>query len=155
MKYPPTIALGSPVSACQRNGSVKVSIGSGTTSTAADAGSRSDANTADQPGGGGSAAAAGNGRGTIGNTASTAQDMTSTDGHRPAAAAATAGPRRRRSPARWAGGQSLPARQRPRLYSRVGGQGEQDGGCSVRQQGNRSGRAELSSGRPCSQYRAA
>src|ERR1035441_3526858 len=85
MKYPPTIALGSPLSACQRSGSVKVSIGSGTTSTLADAGSRSEAYTADQPGGGGFAAAAGNGRGTIGRTASTAQDMTTTDGHQPEA----------------------------------------------------------------------
>jgi hypothetical protein len=40
-------------------------MGIGTTSTAAEAGRRSEANTADQPGGSGVAAAAGNGFGTI------------------------------------------------------------------------------------------
>ena len=83
MKYPPTRVAGWPVSACQRSGSVKVDIGTGTTSTAAEAGRRSAANVADQPAGGGVAATAGNGLGTIGRTARTAQDMTTTAGRAP------------------------------------------------------------------------
>src|SRR5260370_16005046 len=99
MKYPPTSGPGSPVSACQRSGSVKVDIGIGTTSTLADSGSRSEANTARQPGGSGVAAAAGKGPGTMGRTARTAQDRTiaagrqpdASRGRRPAADAAQAG----------------------------------------------------------------
>src|SRR6478736_68368 len=57
MKYPPTSERGSPVSACQRSGSVNVDIGTGTTRTLAEGGSRSAANAADQPCGTGAAAA--------------------------------------------------------------------------------------------------
>src|SRR5438309_2230976 len=77
------MAPGTPVSACQRSGSVKVDIGIGTTRTLADAGSRSAANTCDQPGGSGVAAAAGSGLGTIGRTARMAQDMTTAAGRQP------------------------------------------------------------------------
>src|SRR5260370_35442799 len=83
MKEPPTSAPGSPVSACQRSGSVKVDIGIGTTRTLADAGRRSEANTVNQPGGSGVAAAAGKGLGTMGRTARTAQDMTIAAGRPP------------------------------------------------------------------------
>src|SRR6185437_13014406 len=69
MKYPPTSERGSPVSACQRSGSVKVDIGTGTTRTLAEGGSRSAANAADQPCGTGTAAATGSGLGTIGSAA--------------------------------------------------------------------------------------
>src|ERR1700746_1585158 len=82
MKYPPTSAAGWPVSACQRSGSVNVDIGTGTVSTVAEAGRCSAANAADQPGGTWIAASAGSGRGTIGRTARTAQDMTTAADHR-------------------------------------------------------------------------
>src|SRR6516225_3366169 len=81
MKYPPTSVAGWPESACQRSGSVKVDIGTGTVSTVAEAGRSSEAKAADQPGGTGVAAAAGRGRGTIGRTARTAQAMTTAVGH--------------------------------------------------------------------------
>src|SRR2546428_3840978 len=99
MKYPPTSEPGSPVSASQRSGSVKVDIGIGTTRTLADPGSRNAANTADQPGGSGVTSAAGKGFGTTGKTARTAQDITTAAGRQPAnrgsrrpAKAAKAGP---------------------------------------------------------------
>src|SRR6516162_3732535 len=83
IKYPPASEPGSPVSACQRSGSVKVDIGTGTTSTLADAGSRSAVNTADQPGGTGVTSAAGSGFGTMGRTARTAPDITTAAGRQP------------------------------------------------------------------------
>src|SRR5579859_169969 len=83
MKYPPTSEPGSPLSACQRSGSVNLDTGIGTTSTAAGARSRREANTADQPDGSGAAAAAGNGLGTSGKIARTAQDMTTAVGRHP------------------------------------------------------------------------
>src|ERR1700721_3143157 len=89
MKYPPTNEPGSPVSACQRIGSVKVDIGIGTTSTWAEAGSRSEVNTADQPGGSGVAAAAGSGLGTIGRTPRIAKDSTPAVGRQPVAKGAS------------------------------------------------------------------
>ena len=137
MKYPPTSEPGWPVSACQRSGSVKVDIGTGTTSTVAEAGSRSEANTADQPGGTGVAAAAGSGLGTIGRTARTAQDMTTAAGRQAdgeprqpdraayAAKAATAASTAKASSAAAAPSATME---------------------------NRSGSAALSTGRPCSQY---
>src|ERR1700760_4072085 len=83
MKYPPTSERGSPVSACQRSGSVKVDIGTGTTSTLADGGSRSAANAADQPGGTGGAAAAGRGFGPTGRRTRTAAAITPATGRQP------------------------------------------------------------------------
>src|SRR5580658_5309993 len=85
MKYPPTSEPGSPVSACQRSGSVKVDMGIGTTRTGADAGRRSEANAADQPGGTGVAAATGSGLGRIGSTASRPADKTTAAGRQPEA----------------------------------------------------------------------
>src|SRR5579863_4346398 len=91
MKYPPTRARGWPVSACQRSGSVKVDIGTGTASTVAEAGRSSAPNAADQPGGTVIAATAGSGRGTMGSTARTAQPVTTAADHRREASAARAG----------------------------------------------------------------
>src|SRR5271154_5271283 len=85
MKYPPTSEPGSPVSACQRSGSVKVDIGIGTTRTLAEAGSRNAANVADQPGGSGVTAPAGSGFGTMGRTARIAPDSTTAAGRQPTA----------------------------------------------------------------------
>src|SRR5258707_15654067 len=84
MKSPPTSERGSPVSACQRSGSVKVDIGTGTTRTLAEGGSRSAPNAADQPAGTGVAAATGSGFGTIGRTARTAAATTTAAGRQPA-----------------------------------------------------------------------
>src|ERR1700722_5844798 len=72
MKYPPTRERGWPVSACQRSGSVKVDIGTGTASTPAEAGRSSAPNAADQPGGTEIAAPAGRGGGTAGSPPSPA-----------------------------------------------------------------------------------
>src|ERR1700758_5568230 len=83
MKYPPTSEPGSPVSACQRSGSVNLGTAIGTTSTAADAGSRSEENTADQPGGSGVAAAGGRARGRSGKTVRPAQAMTAAVARQP------------------------------------------------------------------------
>src|SRR2546423_563583 len=84
VKSPPTIERGSPVSACQRSGSVKVDIGTGTTRTLAEGGSRSAANAAVQPAGTGVAAATGSGFGTMGRTARTAAAITTAAGRQPA-----------------------------------------------------------------------
>src|SRR5690349_19076401 len=85
MKYPPTSEPGWPVVACQRSGSVKVDIGTGTVSTLADEGSRSPANAVVQPGGTGLAVLAGSGAGTTGSTASPATAITTASGRQPAA----------------------------------------------------------------------
>src|SRR5256885_16110583 len=109
MKYPPTIERGSPVSACQRSGSVKVDIGTGTTRTLAEGGSRSAANAADQPAGTGVAAATGSGFGTMGRAARTATAITTAAGRQPAASRAS------------------PSRGRPGPGTRRAGNGAQAG----------------------------
>src|SRR5579859_2971050 len=136
MKYPPTSEPGSPVSACQRSGSVKVDMGIGITSTGADAGRCSEANTADQPGGTGVAAAAGSGLGKIGSTASTPTDMTTAAGRQPEASQGI------RRPAYAAQAARAASRQKASNAAAAP---------SARIE-NRSGSAALSSGRPCSQY---
>src|SRR5256885_17237075 len=94
MKYPPTSERGTPVSACQRSGSVKVDIGTGTTRTLAEGGSRSAANAADQPCGTGAAAATGSGFGTIGSAARIAAASTTAAGRHPADSRGSPGHRR-------------------------------------------------------------
>src|SRR6266851_2187894 len=136
MKYPPTSEPGSPVSACQRSGSVKVDIGIGTTRTLADAGSRSEANTADQPGGSGVTSAAGRGFGTMGKTARTAQDITTAAGRQPAA---SRGSRRAAKPAK-----AGPAASAAKASTAAP--------APAATMENRSGRAALNTGRPSSQY---
>src|SRR6516225_9792432 len=137
MKYPPTSERGSPVSACQRSGSVKLYIGIGTTSTLADGGSRNAANAADQPAGTGVAAAAGSGFGTIGRTARTAAAITTATGRQPAASAGilrAANTAKTGTAASTAKARSAAAA--PSATSE-----------------NRSGSADWSRGRPCSQYK--
>src|SRR5512135_935885 len=95
MKYPPTSEPGWPVSACQRSGSVKVDIGTGTVSTLADGGSRSAVNAAVQPGGTGLAVLAGSGAGTMGSTARAAPAITTAAGRQPAASHGRPRPGRR------------------------------------------------------------
>src|SRR5579871_1253038 len=128
MKYPPTRVRGWPVSACQRSGSVNVDIGTGTTSTVAEAGRSSAPNAADQPGGTVIAATAGSGRGTMGSTARTAQPVT-------VAIAAV----RLQCAART--GTAASAQQASSAAAAPSATME-----------NRSGSAALSTGRPCSQY---
>src|SRR5580704_18289076 len=136
MKYPPTSDPGSPVSACQRSGSVKVDIGIGTTRTLADGGSRSAENVADQPGGTGAMSAAGRGLGTMGKTASTAPDITIAAGRQPTASRGS----HRAAKAAKAGRAASTAKARSAAPA------------PSATMENRSGRAALSSGRPSSQY---
>src|SRR6516164_5774943 len=115
MKYPPTSKRGSPVSACQRSGSV---------------------NAADQPAGTGVAAATGSGFGTIGRTARTAAAITTATGRQPAASAGilrAANAAKTGTAASTAKASSAAAA--PSATSE-----------------NRSGSADSSSGRLCSQY---
>src|SRR5580704_5373265 len=141
MKYPPTIERGSPVSACQRSGSVKVNIGTGTTRTLAEGGSRSAANAADQPGGTGVAAAAGSGFGTIGRTARTAAAITTAAGRQPADS--------RGSP-RLEGQRAANAANAGTAASTAKASSAAAAPSVTRE--NRSGSADSSSGSPCSQY---
>src|SRR5271167_4923262 len=136
MKYPPTSEPGSPVSACQRNGSVKVDSGIGTTRTLADGGSRSAANAADQPGGTEVTSAAGSGFGTMGRTARTAPDITTAAGRQPTASRGS----HRAAKAAKAGRAASTAKARSAAPA------------PSAMMENRSGRAALSSGRPSSQY---
>src|SRR5579862_2183777 len=136
MKYPKTSEPGSPVSACQRNGSVNVDMGIGTTSTGADAGRSSSANAADQPGGTGVVAPAGSGLGTIGSMARTPTVMTTAAGRQPEA---SRGARRAAYAAKTATAASRLKASNAAAAPSAGIE-------------NRSGSAALSTGRPCSQY---
>src|SRR5512142_1740459 len=138
MKYPPAIERGSPVSACQRSGSVKVDIGTGTTRTLAEGGSRSAANAADQPAGTGVAAATGSGFGTIGRTARTAAAITTATGRQPDA-----------SPSR---GQRCAANAAKTGTAASAAKARSAAAAPSATSENRSGSADSSSGRPCSQY---
>src|SRR5689334_24393991 len=138
MKYPPTSEPGWPVVACQRSGSVKVDIGTGTVSTLADEGSRSAVNAACQPGGTGLAVTAGSGAGTMGSTASPATAITTAAGRQPDASPSLG--IRRAAKAAKAGIAASMAKASSAAAAPS----------ATRE--NRSGRAALSSGRLCSQY---
>src|SRR5690242_10880388 len=146
MKYPPTIERGSPVSACQRNGSVKVDIGTGTTRTLAEGGSRSAANAADQPAGTGVAVATGSGFGTMGRTTRIAAAITTAAGRQPAASRASPS---RDSPA---GGIRRAANAAKAGTAASTAKASSAAAAPSASRENRSGSADSSSGRPCSQY---
>src|SRR5579859_7827170 len=145
MKYPPTREPGCPVSACQRSGSVKVDIGTGTVSTLAAGGSRSAANAAVQPGGTGLAVLAVSGAGTMGSTASTVPASTTAAGRQPDASRG----RPRGRPSR---GRDLAAMAATAGIAASTAKASSAAAVPSATRENRSGRAALSSGRPCSQY---